>query len=461
MHRLKTIFILSLFLFILKSCTNKQSNPADVHPNSPIATLNGEELFIEWGKENAIPFDFSNRNTLDSLVKAIAEDVSEANVVVLSEGFHNCEEMLALQYELITYLVQEKGFNTIATESGLPESKYLNDYIHGEDSIPYLWKKSIDILYSEWERGRAMVEWLRKYNQSNANKVDYFGADIGGFYNDWNFPFQQIFSYLDSVDVAKARTLKKDMSFYLGHMTKWAAYHYMTKLTAEQQNKLVLILDELIQSFHSNKDVYLAKSSKKDYLWVLQCVKSMRMAENYYRNYQNIKDTTAHHINMYAGANGREIAMAENIKWMLSYKEAAKIIVINHVIHTKTASQYQGEFYRNFTPMGQLLKQELKEDLFIIGMVYGRGFFWNKWQAPSMRFRDTIPTPPNDGLENTMQAIAAQNYYLNMEDVPLSTYSWFKENTSLRENDYEIKIKPSEWNACFYLDEVNPAKLPK
>ncbi|MGH1337381.1 MAG: erythromycin esterase family protein [Aureispira sp.] len=443
-----TLASLSLLLF-LTQCTNPPTTPED--------PLTGKELFVEWGKDQIVPFDFEQQSSLDSLVEAMAEDIDDARVVMLSEGFHNCEEMLALQYELVSYLVEHKGFNIVATESGLPESKYVNDYIHGGDTIPNFWQKSLDILYSEWKQGRVLINWLSEYNQSHTNQVDYYGADIGGGYQDWEFPFQQVFTYLDTVDVSTAKKLEKELDFYFNIMKPYAAYYYVTRLSREQKNDLAFLLDDLIQTFTDKEKLYIERSNRKDYVWVLQCIKSMRMAEHYYRNYTHVNDTTHNKVALYLGANGREIAMAQNIKWMLQEKEDAKMIIINHVIHTKTASQHQGDFYQHFTPMGQLLKQKLGEELFIIGMTYGSGYYWKLWQMPESRSVDTIPPTAVDGLEQTFASIAPQDYYIRLDEAPLLTYNWLHENTSIRENDYSLAIKPSEWNACFYLHEVTPA----
>lgn len=451
----RSISILAFLFVLLGSCTKNKSSSQTSHKTSP--PIDGKEAFIAWGKKSAIYFDSQEKNLPDSLLRAIAEDISDSRVVLLSEGFHNCQEMLQLQTQLIPYLIAKKGFNTVVTESGFPESKYMNDYIHGKDTIPNLWERSINDMYYEWKMGRKTIEFLRTHNQSKHPKVDYIGADIGGFYNNWAFPFEQIFAYIDSVDTPLSKALQEDMAPYFKVMTKYAAYHYMIKLSQEQKNNLAVILEELIAAFRSNKEAYLSKSKLSDYQWILQCIKSMRMAENYYRNYEDAKDTINNH-SKYVGLNGREIAMAKNIQWILANKVDAKIIVINHVIHTKTESQYQDEMYGHFTPMGQLLKQQLQDSLYTIGMVYGDGYFWNKWQVPENRFVDTIPSPLDDGLEPVMQAIAAKDYYLNLENVPTTTHSWFRENTMLRENDYEIKMKPSEWDACFYLNRVNPAE---
>jgi erythromycin esterase-like protein len=455
MYRSKSIFAFLLFVTILGGCTNNKSNTLADNKKAP--PLNAKASFIEWGKANALPFDIKNNPIPDSILRSIAANIADSKVVLLSEGFHNCEEMLQLQAQIIPYLITHKGFNTVVTESGFPESAYMNDYIHGKDTIPNLWERSINSMYYEWKMGRKTIELLRAHNLFNNPKVDYIGADIGGFYVDWEFPFQQIFAYIDSVDAPTSKALQKDMAPYFKLMKPYAAYYYTVKLSTAQKNKLALILSDLMDIFDTNKTLYISKSNQKEYQWISQCVKSMAMAENYYRNYEDAQDTVNKH-SKYVGLNGREIAMAKNIQWVLSTKADAKIIVINHVIHTKTESQYQNEMYGHFTPMGQLLKQDLKEDLYAIGMVYGGGHFWNDWQVAANRFADTIPTPPNGSIEGVMQAISTNDYYLNLKNTPSTTHSWFKENTLLRENDYEIKMKLSEWDACFYLNEVSPAE---
>lgn len=445
------LFFLSLLLF--KSCSKKS-----LSTDNPSSSLTGKELFIQWAQQQKLSFDFENKESLQIVAQKIAKDIAEARVVLLSEGFHNCEEMLQLQYALVTYLVQNKGFTVLATESGLPESKYINAYIHGQDSIPNFWQKSINELYGEWQTSRDLINWMADYNKNNNNALNYYGADIGGGYQDWEFPFQQVFEYLDTVDAPTSKRLQQDLQPYFERMKPYAAYYYVTKFSPQQKNDLALLLEELIQDFTKNKNSYVQKSNSRDYEWVLQGVKSMRWAEHYYRNHANIQDTTTNRTPLFLGASGRELAMAENIKWMLDYEPEAKIIVINHVLHTKTATQHQGEFYQFFTPMGQILKQHLKEDLFVLGMAYGGGEYWKLWQVPSRRFLDTIPPVDSNGLEMVLQAIGQQNYYLPLQDPPQLTYQWLHQPTTIRENDYFITLQPSEWDACFYLPEVNAAR---
>lgn len=177
----------------------------------------------------------------------------------------------------------------------------------------------------------------------------------------------------------------------------------------------------------------------------------------------------------YAGLNGREIAMANNLIWRLNLdcstrREQTKMIVINHVIHTKTATQYQDEIWGHFVPMGQMVKQLLdaesakegnKQAMFNIGMVYGEGTFWDKWQRPNERVVATIPPPKDDGLEATMKEISEEtgmkNFFIHWELAPSDAYVYLNSVTTIRENDYFIRAFPSEWNGCIYLDHVTHA----
>ena len=144
-------------------------------------------------------------------------------------------------------------------------------------------------------------------------------------------------------------------------------------------------------------------------------------------------------------------------------RKDAKIIWIDHVIHTKTKTQYQDGFWGFFTPAGQMLKQTLGEDWFVIGMAYGGGKFWNKWQKPTERFIDCIPpygNQKNPSLENSLKKVCENgNFLLPWEKVVKGSKSenWIRSTFSLRENDYFIQLEPSEWNCCIYLNNVSPA----
>ena len=110
-------------------------------------------------------------------------------------------------------------------------------------------------------------------------------------------------------------------------------------------------------------------SNQFEFEWARQSMISMQLAENYYSNILDIR--TSKHPK-HSGLNGREIAMHQNMMWILKNQERqsekVKIIWINHVIHTKTETQYHDNTWRFFTPAGQMIRESVgQENMFIIG----------------------------------------------------------------------------------------------
>ena len=210
----------------------------------------------------------------------------------------------------------------------------------------------------------------------------------------------------------------------------------------------------------------------------------MQLAENCYRNYEHM--STNDISNKYTGLNGREIAMLNNLVWRLHLdctnerrgsrrqQQQQKMIVINHIIHTKTATQYQDEIWGHFVPMGEMAKQILcnasagqaeKQSIFNVGMLYGGGTFWDMWQTPDERRVATVPSPKVDGLETTLKVISVEtgmkNFFVNWERAPAESMAYLKTVSTIRENDYFINAFPLEWNGCIYLDHVTHATPAK
>jgi erythromycin esterase len=69
---------------------------------------------------------------LDASTKELApldQMIGDAKIVGLSEGIHAGAEPLIFRNRVFKHLVERLGFNAIALESGIVESRLLNDYV--------------------------------------------------------------------------------------------------------------------------------------------------------------------------------------------------------------------------------------------------------------------------------------------------------------------------------------------
>lgn len=264
---------------------------ADANHDTKQLLSESRQAFIDWAVENAVPierltpndyfdtcYDTTEHNTafFQSLKGAIQS--SSASVVMLSEGFHNCKEMMSLHHVIFDYLMYELGYNVVASESGLPESKVISNHIRNPrklscDEEDELWTKGLNKMYSAWSEGRDLIEMLAAYNIAQAslgrnNFVDYCGLDIGGFYSDWTHPISMIQKYIKQKFPKFERDWSQQMNPLLNALgTSKARYNYQHILAAAEKNKLALLLDELVNMMTSKRDDF---EGDLDFEWTRQ-----------------------------------------------------------------------------------------------------------------------------------------------------------------------------------------------
>ena len=317
------------------------------------------QAFIDWAVENAVPIerltpnDYSEHsdNTIhnaaffQSLSGAIQS--SSASVVMLSEGFHNCREMMTLHHAVIEYLVDNLGFTVVASESGLPESRVISNFLQNlrklsSDKEDEFWAKGLNKIYSAWAEGRDLIEWMIVCNvaqlmRGRDNFVDYCGLDIGGFYSDWTHPISMIQRYIKQHFPHFERNWSQQINpllYALG--TSKARYNYQHVLTATEKNKLALLLDELVNMMSSKRDElegdldfeWTRQSAISVSAWPAQillkeaeaetCLTVVSMPIKYFHNRCNLLKTIIETMNtclLMTSQRNSKVLMEEKLQW--------------------------------------------------------------------------------------------------------------------------------------------------
>jgi erythromycin esterase len=456
MKRVAYVAALVLALAACEQAEQLPSAPTEAAETRPDA---GWLTALEWARDSLVPLQgVDPGRSDDSDLATLAEQIGDARVVLISEGFHNCSEMMRLHHRIIRYLVEKHGFNTVVTESGLPESRLIHDYVRGEPAANHMWERGLNKMYGEWTEGRALIEWMRTHSQTLESPLSYYGADIAGFHTDWRPPFGQLLTYLKSTDPEYAKTLDAELSPLLDALGDKAGPNYLDSFGDQERAELSIKLERAVAHIRGQREAYTGKSTPQAYSWALQTALALLYAENYYRNY---RERTAQVDRRDVGLNGRELAMSQGVLWALEQRPDAKLIVINHVIHTKTKTQYQGKAQGHLTPMGALLTEALGDELFVLGMAYGGGRFWKDWQLPAERSVHDIPATKEGGFETLLtqasREASADQYLLPLRTESAAAKAWLETTTVMRENDHFITLEPREWDALIYLDQVGPA----
>ena len=245
------------------------------------------QVFIDWAIRNAIPIEcihpiqHEDKDQSGPFLSYLSDAVSSASVVMLSEGYHNCKEILALHLRIIQHLCVkcDDDFLIVGTESGMPESRDIEDYItslnktYSSKDKDVLWKKGLNKMYSAWVEGRELIEWMRAYNMQHQKHhqnelLHYCGLDIGGFYSDWEYPLSKIQRYLKDQSPNFEQEWSAKIQPILDMMgNTQARYNYQHLLSPSQKATLAVLLDELVLKLSSHSDEFEGDS---EYEWTKQ-----------------------------------------------------------------------------------------------------------------------------------------------------------------------------------------------
>lgn len=262
------------------------------------------EAFVAWAVQNSIPIDciepFQSDDgkhpsgQQDPFLSHLGAAVAQSSVVLLSEGFHNCREMMTLHHRIIQHLCTSCGFGIVGSESGLPESRDVADYVtaldkkYSEMEKEQLWSSGLNKMYSAWSEGRDLIEWMREHNlqlgteahtTSARETIGYCGLDIGGFYTDWSYPVSKIQSYLrDQLPEFEAEWSKKIEPLLDIMGRSKARYNYQHLLSPAQKATLAVLLDELVLELKSREEEL---AGDLEFEWARQSAISVRLRNSF------------------------------------------------------------------------------------------------------------------------------------------------------------------------------------
>ena len=121
--------------------------------------------FLAVGQEIIAPRERRGSRRIDKGSAAHGEMIGDAKIVGLSEGQHAAAEPLIFRNRLFKHLVEQLGFKTIAIESGIVESRVLNDYVtQGKGEFDAVLGQGFSNGFDTFRQNGELIRWMRDYN---------------------------------------------------------------------------------------------------------------------------------------------------------------------------------------------------------------------------------------------------------------------------------------------------------
>jgi erythromycin esterase len=417
------------------------------------------EAFEQWAVIHAVPIETVEPTSSVADLRRLAPMIGTARVVALGEPGHGAHEPLAFRNRLFRYLVQDLGFTAIAIESGLPESRRVEDFVGGgPGNAVQVVHDSLTWGFGGLPENAELVHWMREYNADSAHrhKLRFYGIDLSlggpGGYTPTPIPFEAVLSFLDRVDRTSAERMRARLQPFIRRFPAAASVSF----SAAEHHSLKSAIDDVISLLERKRSTYMGATSETDYAWAHRAAIVARQAEREFRVAPSDSPSAGIPPAAWQAATARDKAMAENVRWVLAQEgPAARVLVFAHNAHIKNAGTEGGiwsSFARAPNAMGMYLRSTLRDDLLIIG---------TSSAANASGLPAAIPDP--GGLDAALGRLGLPHFVLDLRPsrTDRAVTAWLAEPRALRANftTYLTLSPVKAFDALLFINALTRAHI--
>ena len=298
----------------------------------------------------------------------LKEELKGVQVVMLGENTHFDGNAIKTKTEILKFLHQEMGFNTIAFESGVYEVWKAQQEIEKGEKPIHSFKKS---LYDFWVGKKEFQPFIDYYNL-NKDQLELYGFDnrITGEYGK-ELLLTDLYDYCQKSNISFPLN-KSDLSLLLDTFSSHFLFDETIIPYHEFEQTLTELLNSILQQPETENRFYWERIVKsllalgKDN-YTLKAVESKMIS-----SVAHIKPIRENQFFFYANAadNIRDKQMADNLLDYLRRNPNEKIICWGASGHfTNDMSSIDYPIIKDFIPMGSYIKKELKNKVYSLAMI--------------------------------------------------------------------------------------------
>lgn len=323
-----------------------------------------QEGVIAWLKSNAIPLKTVEAGNGFQDLQPLKRVFKGVRFVGLGEQTHGTREFFQFKHRMLEFLVKEMGFRVFAMEASYSACQNINDYVMGRTADGAAALDSQGFWTWNTEEVRAMLDWMREYNEGVQayRKLKFVGFDIQ--INDTGK--SKLLEYLKRVAperVAETETFFKvnerelgNLVFELGDQAKEA----LAKL-----KELKCQYNDLFVFLEISGARLAAKSSQTEY-------EQMREYARVIVQFMNSYGNTSRNIWL------RDLYMADNFQRIVEREPTGtRFVLCAHNAHITTRDGDE-----NYPRFGHYLRRFYGKDYYALGFSFNQGEFQSREAQP-------------------------------------------------------------------------------
>jgi erythromycin esterase len=416
-------------------------------PPQSDARSSPEAEFVKWAQPRAVP--------LSRFAMTVSELVGSARIVALGEPAHGAHEPLAFRNRLFAYLVEHLGFTAIALESGLSESRRVNDFVLGGAGDPReIARDALTWGFGDYAENVELLRWLRQHNaDSPVRKVRFYGIDVSGG-SDADFTTARVsldnaLGFLERFAPDLSRRERADLDGFLNRFTR----QKHLALAPAEKVRLSDAIGRLVALFGRERARLIAASSSDEFAWAERSAIAAGQTDELFRLWPADMPAEGVSAEFEQAAAARDAAMADNVQWALRREgDAGRMLVYAHNAHVMNGELRGGiwSVYRQPpAAMGRHLRAALAKDLVTIAVASAT----NGPGLPQISSRGTV--------EDALISVGAAPFLLDLRDARnvASLAPWLTRLQSMRANfATQMLVTPQDaFDALVFVEPLTPA----
>ncbi|WP_163506219.1 erythromycin esterase family protein [Fodinicola acaciae] len=415
----------------------------------------------EWLKANV-----DRLHSLDTgydQLEPLRDIVGDARVVGVGEPTHRVHEFYQIRHLVTRFLVEKLGFTALVMESGFPEGWLVNDWVLGGDGdLDQLLRDGITYHMGKCAEMRDQLGWMRAHNLNNDRKIRFYGMDVPDSTASALPAVRAALAFLDKADPSYAAAVRERLQPLFDYLPvdrtglAWVAPALRAYLALDVAHRYELTarIGELAERLQAERVRY-----GEDADVALQCAITARHADAFLVNMASGAERT------YGGANLRDLAMADNIEWILGREERIVVGAANGHLQ-RWPYRVPPIVNDEQVMLGQHLAQRLGNEYVVIATTYNGGRMFVHRLIPggpaghtNVSFEDVGPFTDPASLDVLMAGAGEPLAMLDLRKVPQTgpVADRFAEIDCTLQGPYKQMVNPLvAFDAVVHIDKVTP-----
>ncbi|MFI1030127.1 erythromycin esterase family protein [Streptomyces sp. NPDC020951] len=421
------------------------------------APHDGDERIVAAVQRAARPLHSTEpRGSLEDL-GPVGAMVGRARVVGLGEATHGSHEFVTMKHRVFRYLVEKKGFRTVALEAPWSTGRRLDAYlVHGQGDPRRIMSEDFQYAYELWNSAEYLdlVEWMRAYNLRHpGDPVRIMGDDFG-----YTGPelYEQVIGYVAATH-PELRERIAELYRGLPPTLPSGAYqkaYFARPLTERQEmadrtGQAVALLAGLAPPAAAGPQ------AREEHAWALRDATAIDQTAHVYAFDPADPEQVA------ATMRWRDSTMADNVVWWQE-RTGTRILLSAHNGHVAYESEDPPKQPKT---QGAFLRDRLGTGYTAVGFTFGQGSFKATDPAETMMLTQTVGPPAPGGNEYVLDRVRHLRYVLDLRTAPAVVRDWLTTarptrsiGTAYPEPEYDIALARS-YDILIHLHRVRAVRL--